>query len=50
MEIYLPKESAQSIIDISKSYNVDAKIIGRVEESDTKKLTIKSQFGEFIYN
>jgi phosphoribosylformylglycinamidine cyclo-ligase len=50
MEIYLPKELAQNIIDISKSYNVDAKIIGRVEESETKKLTIKSQFGEFIYN
>jgi phosphoribosylformylglycinamidine cyclo-ligase len=50
MEIYLPKKLAQDIIDISKSFNVDAKIIGRVEESDTKKLTIKSQFGEFIYN
>lgn len=50
MEIYLPKEYAQDIIDISKSFNVDAKIIGRVEESDTKQLTIKSQFGEFIYN
>lgn len=50
MEIYLPKEYAQQIIDISKSFNVDAKIIGRVEKSDVKKLTIKSQFGEFIYN
>jgi len=50
MEIYLPKEYAQDIIDVSKSFNVDAKIIGRVEESDNKKLTIKSQFGEFIYN
>ncbi len=50
MEIYLPKEYAQDIIDISKSFNVDAKIIGRVEKNDVKKLTIKSQFGEFIYN
>jgi len=49
MEIYLPKEYAQQIIDISKSYNVDAKIIGRVEASDSKKLTITSQFGEFKY-
>lgn len=49
MEIYLPKEFAQDIIDISKSFNVDAKIIGRVEESDNKKLTIKSQEGEFQY-
>ncbi len=50
MEIYLPKEYAQHIIDISKSFNVDAKIIGRVEKSDVKKLTIKSQFGEFVYH
>lgn len=50
MEIYLPKQLAQEVIDISKSFNVDAKIVGKVEESDTKKLTIKSQFGEFIYN
>ena len=50
MEIYLPEEFAQEIIDISKSYNVDAKIIGRVEASDTKKLTISSEFGEFKYS
>lgn len=48
-EIYLPEEYAQTIIDISKSFSVDAQIIGRVEASDTKKLTIKSEFGEFDY-
>ncbi|MBN1949864.1 MAG: phosphoribosylformylglycinamidine cyclo-ligase [Bacteroidales bacterium] len=48
-EIYLPEEYAQTVIDISKSFNVEAQIIGRVEESDTKKLTIKSEFGEFVY-
>ena len=49
MEIYVPQEIANDIIEISKSYNVDAKIIGRVEASETKKLTIKSEFGEFNY-
>ena len=49
MEIYTNEESAQKIIAISKSYNVDAKIIGRVEEAESKKLTITSQFGTFFY-
>jgi len=49
MELYVPKEIADSIIEISKGFHVDAQIIGRVEESNTKKLTIKSEFGEFIY-
>jgi phosphoribosylformylglycinamidine cyclo-ligase len=49
MEIYTNQESAQKIIAISKSYNVDAKIIGRVEEAESKKLTITSQFGTFVY-
>jgi len=50
MEIYLPKEFASAIIEISKSFNVDAKIVGRVEASDNKKLTIKSEFGTFNYS
>lgn len=49
MEIYVPEEIAASIIEISKSYNVDAKIVGRVEASETKKLTITSEFGTFEY-
>jgi phosphoribosylformylglycinamidine cyclo-ligase len=49
LEIYLPKEYAQKVIDISKSFNIDAQIVGRVEASDIKKLTIKSEFGEFDY-
>ena len=49
MEIYLPEEIAQDIINISKSFNVDAQIIGRVENNSSKKLTINSEFGEFIY-
>ena len=50
MEIYVPQEIAESIITISKSFNVDAKIVGKVEAKGEKKLTIKSEFGEFVYN
>lgn len=49
MEVYVSPEIAESIIEISKSFNVDAKIVGRVEESNTKRLTIKSPYGEFEY-
>ena len=49
MEIYLKEEHAQDIINISKEFGVDAKIIGKVEKHQGKKLTIKSQYGEFIY-
>jgi len=49
MELYVSPEIANDIIKISKSFNVDAQIIGRVEASETKKLTIKSEFGEFVY-
>ena len=49
MEIYVSPEVAEDIISISKSYNVDAQIVGRVEESATKKLTIKSEYGLFEY-
>jgi phosphoribosylformylglycinamidine cyclo-ligase len=49
MELYVPQEIAEDIISISKEFNVDAQIVGRVEAADTKKLTIKSPHGEFIY-
>jgi phosphoribosylformylglycinamidine cyclo-ligase len=49
MEIYVPKEIAQDIIAISESFNVDAQIIGRVEDSEKKRLTISSEFGEYLY-
>ena len=49
MELYVPSEIANSIIEISKSFNVDAQIIGRVEASNSKKLTIESEFGKFVY-
>ena len=49
MELYVQPEIADAIIAISKSYNVDAQIIGRVETANSKKLTIQSEFGTFEY-
>ena len=50
MELYVPEEIAGDLINISKSFGVDAQVIGRVEEADKKQVTIKSEFGEFVYN
>ncbi|NAS32571.1 phosphoribosylformylglycinamidine cyclo-ligase [Flavobacteriaceae bacterium R38] len=49
MELYVNPEIAEDLIAISKSFNVDAQIVGRVEASKTKKLTITSEFGKFEY-
>lgn len=49
MEIYLPETHAQHVISIAKSYNVDAKVIGRVETTNGKKVTVKSVYGSFEY-
>lgn len=49
MEIYVPEEIANDIVAISESFGVEAQIIGRVEKSDTKRLTIKSEYGTFEY-
>jgi len=49
MELYVAPEVADDLITISKSFKVDAQIIGRVEASDFKRLTIKSEFGVYEY-
>ncbi|MFJ1322535.1 AIR synthase related protein [Capnocytophaga canis] len=49
MELYVPKEIAEDLISISESFGVPAKIVGRVEKSDSKKLTIHSEYGVFKY-
>lgn len=49
MELYVNEEIAQDIIAISKSFNIDAQIVGRVEASTEKKLTITSEYGVFEY-
>jgi phosphoribosylformylglycinamidine cyclo-ligase len=48
-EIYCGADVADEIIEISKSFNIDAQLIGKVEPFEGKKLTIKSEKGEFIY-
>lgn len=50
LEVYLKEEHAQDIIDISRSFGVEAKVIGRVEAADKKQVTIRSDKGEFTYN
>ncbi len=50
MEVYVPKELAEEIIEISKSFGVDAKIVGRVEQQAGKQVTIHSEKGIFTYN
>ncbi len=49
MELYIPQEIAAELIAISKSFGVDAQIIGHVEKADKKQVTIQSEFGEFEY-
>lgn len=49
MELYVPAEIAQSIMEISESFGVEARVIGRVEACDHKEVVIRSEYGEFIY-
>ncbi len=49
MEIYVNPATADDIIRISKDFDVDAQVIGRVEDSPSKKLTISSGYGTFVY-
>lgn len=49
MEIYVAEESADEIVEIARSFNLDAQVIGRVEPSDKKELIIQSEYGVFEY-
>lgn len=49
MEIYTDEKTALDLIEISKSFNVDAQIIGHVEKAETKNVIINSPYGEFVY-
>lgn len=49
MEIYLPADRAGEVIEIARSFNIDAQVIGRVEDAESNRLTILSEFGEFEY-
>ena len=49
MEVYLPSDKAGMVIDIAREFNIDARIIGRVEDAPANSLTIRLEFGEFRY-
>ena len=49
LEIYLPEELAQSVIDIAGSFSIEARIVGRVEAAPSKKLSISGPYGDFNY-
>ncbi|MCF8217468.1 MAG: phosphoribosylformylglycinamidine cyclo-ligase [Bacteroidales bacterium] len=50
MELYMDEKEASKIIEIAKSFGVDAQIVGRVEQSEQSKVTINSYYGTFTYN
>jgi len=50
LEVYLPEDKAQEVIAISESFGIEAKIVGRVEASEQKQVTIISEYGEFVYH
>lgn len=49
MEVYVAPEDAQAVIDVAKSFNIDARIVGRVDDAPANQLTIKSEHGVFEY-
>lgn len=49
MEVYVAPEDAQAVIDVAKSFNIDARIVGRVDDAPVNRLTIKSEHGVFEY-
>ena len=49
LEVYLAQEYAQRVIEIAESFGIDAQVIGRVEDYEGKRVTIKTEAGEFVY-
>ena len=49
MEIYVDPSTADRVIEISRRFNIDAQVVGHIEPSDHKHLTIRSEYGEFEY-
>lgn len=50
LELYVPEKIAPHLISIATSFGIGAKVIGRVETSASKRVTVKSEFGEFLYS
>lgn len=49
LEVYLPEKNAQRVIDIARGFHIDARVVGRVEEGQGKKLHLESPYGAFEY-
>lgn len=49
MELYLPEQFAETVIQISQSFGIQAQIIGRVEAAEKAQVTVRSPYGEFVY-
>ena len=49
LEVVLPAKDADKVIAISRSFDIDAQIVGRIEQAEKKELIIRSEFGEFNY-
>jgi phosphoribosylformylglycinamidine cyclo-ligase len=49
LEVYLPEEHANHVISVSRSFGIEAQVIGHVEEFAGKRVTIQSEAGEFVY-
>ncbi|GHB84220.1 AIR synthase related protein [Persicitalea jodogahamensis] len=49
LEVYLPEAQAARVIEVSESFGIAAQIVGRVEAAESKSVTIRSEFGEFVY-
>jgi len=49
MELYVPEARAKEIIAISDSFDIEARMVGRVEAASTKEVVLKSEYGEFSY-
>jgi len=50
LEVYLDPQKAQAVMDIAGHFGIEARIVGRVEASNHKQLTIESSYGTFLYN
>ena len=50
LEFYVPPETAQAIIDVSKRFGIDAQVVGRVEAKEGKaEVVVQSEHGQFTY-
>ena len=50
LEVYLPASKAQTVIDIARSFNIDAQVVGYVESFEGEEVCIQSEHGNFVYN